>query len=117
MEGGRAGGREDLDLDLDLGADLKAHRTPGVVHHDAPDDTESAMQAHMGILVTCAAPSGCHAGAQGAPDHLRGGKGGREGGTVRCNASFLTGVAGPLLDNPLQTDPGSPAAPRWCPAP
>ena len=30
----RAGG-----LDLDLGADLKAHRTPGVTHDRAPDDT------------------------------------------------------------------------------
>ena len=29
----------DLDLDLDLGADLKAHRTPGVMHDGAPDDT------------------------------------------------------------------------------
>ena len=30
-----------------------------------------AMQAHMGHLVTCGAPTGCHAGTHGAPGQLR----------------------------------------------
>ena len=37
------------DLDLDLGADLEAHRTPGVEHNGVPDDSadEPAMPYGM----------------------------------------------------------------------
>ena len=36
----------DGDLDLALGADLKAHRPPGVTHDGAPDDS-----AHRPVVV------------------------------------------------------------------
>ena len=83
-EGGREGkGGRERDLDLHLGADLKAHKTPGVTHDGAPNNTtyRPAMPCEMHTL----GPRRTLPGGRGrGTDGGREGKGGREGVGPGC---------------------------------